>query len=73
MSRIGNKMIPVPSGVKIQVKDGAVEVQGPKGKMNVRVPRESASSRKTARSSPSATPKSTARCTDSRARSSPTR
>jgi large subunit ribosomal protein L6 len=38
MSRIGNKLIPVPSGVKIQVKDGAVEVQGPKGKMNVRVP-----------------------------------
>ncbi|HWZ53661.1 MAG TPA: 50S ribosomal protein L6 [Candidatus Acidoferrales bacterium] len=38
MSRIGNKIIPVPSGVKIQVKDGAVEVQGPKGKMNVRVP-----------------------------------
>jgi large subunit ribosomal protein L6 len=38
MSRIGNKVIPVPSGVKIQVKDGAVEVQGPKGKMNVRVP-----------------------------------
>jgi large subunit ribosomal protein L6 len=38
MSRIGNKVIPVPSGVKIQVKDGSVEVQGPKGKMNVRVP-----------------------------------
>ena len=38
MSRIGNKVIPVPSGVKIQMKDGAVEVQGPKGKMNVRVP-----------------------------------
>ena len=38
MSRIGNKVISVPSGVKIQVKDGAVEVQGPKGKMNVRVP-----------------------------------
>lgn len=38
MSRIGNKIIAVPSGVKIQLKDGAVEVQGPKGKMNVRVP-----------------------------------
>jgi len=38
MSRMGNKVIAVPSGVKIQVKDGAVEVQGPKGKMNVRVP-----------------------------------
>ena len=39
MSRIGNKIIPVPSGVKIQIKDGAVEVQGPKGKMTVGVPR----------------------------------
>jgi large subunit ribosomal protein L6 len=38
MSRIGNKVITVPSGVKIQLKDGSVEVQGPKGKMNVRVP-----------------------------------
>jgi len=38
MSRIGNKLIPVPSGVKIQIKDGAVEVQGPKGKMHVAVP-----------------------------------
>jgi ribosomal protein L6P/L9E len=39
MSRIGNKMIPVPSGVKIQIKDDAVEVQGPKGKMHVVVPK----------------------------------
>ena len=39
MSRIGNKIIPVPSGVKIQVKDGSVDVQGPKGKMSVKVPR----------------------------------
>jgi len=38
MSRIGNKIIAVPSGVKIQIKDGAVEVQGPKGKMSVRIP-----------------------------------
>ena len=38
MSRIGNKVIPVPSGVKIQLKDGTVEVQGPKGKMSVPVP-----------------------------------
>jgi len=29
----------VPSGVKIQIKDGAVDVQGPKGKMTVAVPR----------------------------------
>jgi large subunit ribosomal protein L6 len=39
MSRIGNKIIPVPSGVKVQIKDTAVEVQGPKGKMTVSVPR----------------------------------
>ncbi|MGA7062013.1 MAG: 50S ribosomal protein L6, partial [Candidatus Acidiferrales bacterium] len=39
MSRIGNKIIPVPSGVKIQIKDSAVEVQGPKGKMQIAVPR----------------------------------
>jgi large subunit ribosomal protein L6 len=39
MSRIGNKIIAVPSGVKVQVKDGMVEVQGPKGKMMVKVPK----------------------------------
>jgi large subunit ribosomal protein L6 len=39
MSRIGNKLIPVPSGVKVSIKDDAVEVQGPKGKMNVPLPR----------------------------------
>ena len=39
MSRTGNKVIPVPSGVKVQLKDGSVEVQGPKGKMSVVVPR----------------------------------
>jgi large subunit ribosomal protein L6 len=39
MSRIGNKIIPVPSGVKIQIKPHEVEVQGPKGKMNVALPK----------------------------------
>jgi large subunit ribosomal protein L6 len=38
MSRIGNKIIPVPAGVKVQIKPHEVEVQGPKGKMNVAVP-----------------------------------
>ena len=33
MSRIGKKVIAVPKGVKISVQQGAVEVQGPKGKM----------------------------------------
>jgi len=39
MSRIGNKVIPVPSGVKVQIKDSVVDVQGPKGKMTVALPR----------------------------------
>jgi large subunit ribosomal protein L6 len=38
MSRIGNKPIPVPAGVKINVRDGEVDVQGPKGKLAVYVP-----------------------------------
>jgi len=33
MSRIGKKPIAVPKGVTIKVADGAVEVQGPKGKL----------------------------------------
>ena len=39
MSRIGNKIIPVPSGVKIQIKTDLVAVEGPKGKMSIAVPR----------------------------------
>jgi large subunit ribosomal protein L6 len=38
MSRIGKKPIPIPTGVKIQVSDGAVEVQGPKGKLRQPLP-----------------------------------
>jgi large subunit ribosomal protein L6 len=33
MSRIGKKPIPLPKGVTVKVVDGAVEVQGPKGKL----------------------------------------
>ena len=33
MSRIGKKIIPVPKGVKVDIRPGAVEVQGPKGKL----------------------------------------
>jgi large subunit ribosomal protein L6 len=33
MSRIGKKPITVPTGVTVKVLDGAVEVQGPKGKL----------------------------------------
>jgi large subunit ribosomal protein L6 len=39
MSRIGNKPIPLPSGVKIGVASDKIDVQGPKGKMSVLVPR----------------------------------
>ena len=39
MSRIGNKPIPVPSGVKIALASDKVDVQGPKGKLTVAVPR----------------------------------
>jgi large subunit ribosomal protein L6 len=39
MSRIGRKPIAVPSGVKIQIGPAVVEVQGPKGKLSIGVPR----------------------------------
>ena len=38
MSRIGNKPIPVPSGVKIAITTEKIDVQGPKGKLTVAVP-----------------------------------
>jgi large subunit ribosomal protein L6 len=38
MSRIGRKPIPVPAGVKVQIQDRAVDVEGPKGKMAVPLP-----------------------------------
>src|SRR5258707_1548916 len=39
MSRIGRKPIAVPAGVKIQLAPGSINVQGPKGKMSVNLPR----------------------------------
>src|SRR5438093_8666732 len=33
MSRIGKKPITIPKGVTVKVLDGAIEVQGPKGKL----------------------------------------
>jgi large subunit ribosomal protein L6 len=39
MSRIGNKPIPVPQGVKIALAASKIDVQGPKGKLSVPVPR----------------------------------
>ncbi len=38
MSRIGKKAIDVPQGVKIQIKESTVFVEGPKGKMELLLP-----------------------------------
>ena len=38
MSRIGKKPIVIPKGVKVDVHPGAVEVQGPKGKLRQPLP-----------------------------------
>jgi large subunit ribosomal protein L6 len=38
MSRVGKKPIPLPSGVKIQMAEGELKVEGPKGKLTVPVP-----------------------------------
>jgi large subunit ribosomal protein L6 len=35
MSRIGKKPIAIPKDVKLDVKDGSVSVEGPKGKLNL--------------------------------------
>src|SRR5881398_4162928 len=41
MSRIGNKSIALPDKVKVNVgSDGAVAVEGPKGKLNWKLPRD---------------------------------
>lgn len=38
MSRVGKKPIPIPSGVKVHVGSGSVDVEGPKGKRQQLVP-----------------------------------
>lgn len=40
MSRIGRIPIPLPSGVKVDIKDGEVIVRGPKGEVHQTFPRE---------------------------------
>ena len=41
MSRIGNKAVDIPDKVKVSIgNDGAVAVEGPKGKLNWTLPRE---------------------------------
>jgi large subunit ribosomal protein L6 len=38
MSRIGKKPIALPKGVSVKIAQGALEVQGPKGKVNQYIP-----------------------------------
>jgi large subunit ribosomal protein L6 len=38
MSRIGKKVISVPAGIKIKMRDDLVEVEGPKGTLTSRIP-----------------------------------
>jgi large subunit ribosomal protein L6 len=38
MSRVGRKPIAVPAGVKVQIAEGGLEVQGPKGRVKAHVP-----------------------------------
>jgi large subunit ribosomal protein L6 len=35
MSRIGKQPVPVPGGVKVQLADGKIRVEGPKGKLEI--------------------------------------
>ncbi|MBY0526736.1 MAG: 50S ribosomal protein L6 [Gemmataceae bacterium] len=35
MSRIGKQPVPIPAGVKVQVADGKLRVEGPKGKLEL--------------------------------------
>lgn len=38
MSRIGKKSVALPAGIKVAVKDGNLNVEGPKGKLSLKVP-----------------------------------
>ena len=38
MSRVGNKIIEVPAGVKVELKDSEINFQGPKGKLTSVIP-----------------------------------
>ena len=37
MSRIGKQPVAIPGGVKVKVADGKVVVEGPKGKLELRL------------------------------------
>ena len=38
MSRIGKQPITIPQGVQVQIEDGLIRAEGPKGKLSQRVP-----------------------------------
>src|SRR3990167_8507179 len=40
MSKIGKKIIEVPSGVTVVIESGLVKVKGPKGELEYKIPRE---------------------------------
>ena len=40
MSRIGRQPIPVPAGVTVAIEPGSVRVNGPKGELSERIPRD---------------------------------
>ena len=40
MSRIGKQPVAIPAGVKVQLADGKVRVEGPKGKLEFALPPE---------------------------------
>lgn len=38
MSRVGNKPVPIPSGVKVELNNGVISVAGPKGNLGKNLP-----------------------------------
>ena len=40
MSKIGKKLIEIPSGVTVAIEEGLVKVKGPKGELEYKIPRE---------------------------------
>ena len=40
MSRIGKKLIEIPSSVDVKISEDAIEVKGPKGALSISLPRE---------------------------------
>jgi ribosomal protein L6P/L9E len=69
MSRIGRQPIPVPSGVEVTIEPELVTVNGPKGELSERIPRDitvaraSRARRSSCSSRGQPTAASTARCT----------